>query len=452
MTTAHALFPAVLGLALATMADRTEAAAANAFDQTNLVADSADFHPTVMVDPYVVNPWGIALRPPGAGGHIWLSNAATGTTTTYIGDVNGIVLHQDGLKVIPIDAPTFTDHGYSQVTGQVYNAASDVAGQPVEFPVSGRANNWSTTPPTDVGVISGAAKFVFVTKDGTINAWRASANPGMVSAVIAKDFSLASSTPLNLPMAPVYTGVAMTTVPFSTDLSGNKVASNRLYVTDFENGRIQVFDNQWNEITDSITFARPASVPAELTPFNIQYLAGHLFVTYAQVLAQGEEPGEEVLGPGIGHIVEYDIDGHFVKDFANHAPLNAPWGLAIAPAGFGPFGGQLLVGNFGDGTIAAYDLQTGNFTDYLRDAQGTPIAIDGLWGLTFGNGVSLGDANALYFTAGPNQETDGIFGKLTVAVASPVSDVPLLPTWALAAIAAAFVLGAGRQLQAGRAA
>lgn len=400
----------------------------NAYVQTNLVADSAAFNPTAMVDPNLVNAWGIALRPPGAGGHIWISNARDGTTTTYIGDVNGIPLHQDGLKVIPIDQPTWTDHGYSQVTGQVYNAASDVPGQPVEFPVSGPANNWSTNPPTPVGVISGPAKFVFVTKDGTINAWRSGTNPGMTSAVVVKDYSITSATPLNLPIAPVYTGVAMTTDAYTVDGNGNKVASNRLYVADFENSRIQVLDNQWNDITASVTFQTPADAAA-LSPFNIQYLAGHLFVTYAKVEAQGEEPGDEVDGPGLGHVVEYDRDGHLVRDFPASAPLNAPWGLAIAPAGFGVFGGDLLVANFGDGTIAAYNLTSGAFIDRLKDPQGNIISIDGVWGLTFGNGVSLGDADSLYFTAGPNGEDDGLFGKLTVGP-DPSAGVPALPPWA----------------------
>jgi uncharacterized protein (TIGR03118 family) len=402
---------------LLAMTGGTAFAAGSGFDETILVANDASFHPTVMVDPYLVNPWGIALRPPGAGGHIWISNAGDGTTTTYIGDVNGVALHQDGLKVVPIDQPAWTDHGYSQVTGQVYNAASDISGQPTEFSVSGPADNWSTTPPTSLGTTFGPAKFVFVSKDGTINAWRTNTASGMTDAVVVKDYSGSSSGTIipGLIAPPVFTGVAMTTDAYTLDGGGNKVADNRLYTTDFENSRIMVFDNQWNDITASVPFQRPADVDATLSPFNIQELNGILYVAYAQVLAHGEEPGEEVSGPGLGHIVGYDRNGNIVADFTDTAALNTPWGMAIAPAGFGDFGGDLLVGNFGDGTIAAYDPATQAYKGQLKDAQGNVVSIDGLWGLTFGNGVSLGDANSLYFTAGANNETNGIFGKLTVA-------------------------------------
>jgi len=123
---------------------------------------------------------------------------------------------------------------------------------------------------------------------------------------------------------------------------------------------------------------------------------------------------EERDGPGLGHIVEYTEDGTLVRSFDDVGKLDAPWGMAIAPDGFGKFGGALLVGNLGDGTIAALDRKTGKFLDVLRDQDGKPISIDRLWGLVFGNGVSLGDAHSLYFTAGPNGEADGIFGKLTV--------------------------------------
>ena len=119
-------------------------------------------------------------------------------------------------------------------------------------------------------------------------------------------------------------------------------------------------------------------------------------------------------------MVAYDLDGHILQEFADAKRLNSPWGLAIAPAGFGPFGGALLVANFGDGTVAAFDVATGAFKDYLRDAAGKPVVIDKIWGLAFGNGVSLGDADSLYFTAGPNEEQDGIFGRLRYA--GPAAD------------------------------
>src|SRR5262249_3118848 len=127
---------------------------------------------------------------------------------------------------------------------------------------------------------------------------------------------------------------------------------------------------------------------------------------------EAEEAAKDVRAPGNGHVVVYDLDGRVVQEFADSGRLNSPWGLAIAPRNFGPFGGSLLVGNFGDGTIAAFDVATGTFLDYLRVDSARPLVIDRLWGLPFGNGVSLGDSDSLYFTAGPNEEQDGVFGRL----------------------------------------
>jgi uncharacterized protein (TIGR03118 family) len=142
-------------------------------------------------------------------------------------------------------------------------------------------------------------------------------------------------------------------------------------------------------------------------------LGGHLFVAYGEFDPNSDEGQEQIAGPGAGHIVEYNEDGTLVKDFfAGHGVLNLPWGMAIAPATFGRFANDLLVANFGDGTISAFDLESGDFVGYLRDADTKIISIDGIWGLTFGNGVSLGDAEALYYTAGPNNEWDGEFGRL----------------------------------------
>lgn len=392
------------------------AAGSNAYTQTNLVANRAEFNPTSLVDPYLVNPWGIALRPPGAGGHIWTSNAGTGTTTTYIGDVNGLPLYQDGLKVVPIvtsardmDLVQTGSDGIANVTGQVYNAASDFAGQPVEFRVSGPAINYSNGTP--YGIDNGSAKFVFVTLDGTVNAWRTKTDPGMLEAVVVKDYSNIDFAAQGLRNRPGFTGVAMTT----------DKADNRLFVADFSNGRVQSFDNQWTEITAQTPFARPAGLSATYAPFNVQQLAdGRIYVAWAENALEIDDPTEEVPGAGLGRIAAYDREGKLLQDYSAHSLLNAPWGMAIAPDSFGAFAGALLVANFGDGTIAAYDVASGAELGYLRDADGNVISIDGIWGLTFGNGVALGDAKALYFTAGPNEERDGLFGRLNVqAVPEP---------------------------------
>jgi uncharacterized protein (TIGR03118 family) len=380
----------------------------NAYVQKTLVANRPELAPGALVDRHMVNPWGIALRPPGAGGHIWISNAGNLSTSTYIGDVKGLPLRQDGLKIVYLDGPLISyEDGLANVTGQVYNAASDFPGQPLEFPVSGPASNLSSGTPVPIGTVSGAAKFVFVTTDGTINAWRASTAESMDRAVIVKDYSDHGRDQIKgLKFLPAFTGVAMST---------SKQIGNRLYVTDFQNHTIRVLDNQWRDVTASVPFAVPAGIPANFSPYNIQFLDGRLYVAFAAIDTDAEEPATDVPAPGAGHIAVYDLDGHLVKEMTDTGRLNSPWGLAIAPENFGPFGGALLVANFGDGTVAAFDTATGAFRDYLRDSAGKPIVIDKIWALAFGNGVSLGDADSLYFTAGPNEEQDGIFGRLRVA-------------------------------------
>ncbi|UCV21010.1 TIGR03118 family protein [Ferribacterium limneticum] len=188
------------------------------------------------------------------------------------------------------------------------------------------------------------------------------------------------------------------------------------------------FDNKWNDISASTPFARPADLSEVWMPFNVQQLSdGRIYVAWAENSLEIDEPTEEVPGAGIGRIVAYDRDGNMLQDYTDHSLLNDPWGMVIAPEGFGAFSGALLVANFGDGTIAAYDRVSGASLGYLRDANGNVISIDGIWGLTFGNGVHLGEATSLYFTAGPDEERDGIFGKLTVAaVPEPESYAMLL--------------------------
>ena len=395
--------------------------AQNSFSQTNLVANSEKYHPQI-IDPTMIDAWGIALRPPGAGGHIWVNNGFHGNSVEYIGDVNGMPLHQDGLTSITLDTPQFTDHGYAMATGISYNSASDITGQPVEFPVEGPADNRSTKPATPIpGGAKGAAKFVFCTEDGCINAWRANTKESMGSAPVIVDYSkTAKSFPYHVNC--VFSGCTLT---------NNAVVSpafaaqhgNHLFATDFRMNKIVVFDNQWKNVTKAYHFETPDSV-RDLHVFNILDLDGHLFVTYADFDPTGDEGMEENDGDGLGHIVEYDEKGHLVRDYRDKGKLNAPWGVIIAPPGFGRFGGDVLVSNFGDGTIAAFDRKSGKFVDNLRDAKGAPIVINKVWGMVFGNGVSLGDAHSLYFTAGPHNEFDGLFGKLTFDQPAASKPVP----------------------------
>jgi uncharacterized protein (TIGR03118 family) len=423
MKTTPRLLPLLTGIILSAVALSARAPDPG-YLQTNLVANKAEYNPRI-IDEKMINAWGIALRPPGAGGHIWISNARTGTSSEYIGDVSDNPLHQDGLKLVALEEPAFTDHGYAFVTGQAYNSASDIAGQPEEFHISGPANNHKPTPTETIkGGFSGAAKFVFVTEDGCINAWSASTAVAMSSAPVVVDYSKRGPL-LPFPVNCVFTGAALTNNAFNSPAYA-KAAGNHLFVADIRNNAILVFDNQWKDVTSTFHFQTPASV-GQLHPFNIASLGGHLFVTYAEFDPESDEGQEQVLGAGLGHVVEYAEDGTLVKDFHTRGMLNAPWGMAIAPASFGAFANRVLVANFGDGTIAAFDRESGDFVGYLRDPGTKIISIEGIWGLTFGNGHSLGDVNALYFTAGPNNEEDGLFGRLNVRTANVArsGDVPV---------------------------
>jgi uncharacterized protein (TIGR03118 family) len=386
------------------------------YEAITLVANKAEYNPQI-VDKQMLDGWGIALRPPGAGGHIWISNAGAGTSSEFIGDVPGNPLHQDGLKVVRLAEPGWTDHGRAFVTGQVYNAASDLPGQPVEFPVSGPADNLKVTPPTPIkDGYSGSAKFIFVTEDGCINAWSSNTAAAMKKAPVIINYSKTSKYPYRANC--VFTGAALTNN--SADSGAYKKAGgNHLFAADMRNNAIEVFDNRWKDVTGSYHFQTPPTI-GDLHPFNIVDLAGHLFVAYGQFDPNSDEGQEQIAGAGAGHIVEYNEDGTLVKDFfAGHGVLNLPWGMAIAPATFGSLANDLLVANFGDGTITAFDLKTGDFVGYVRDGDSKIISIDGIWGLAFGNGHSLGDADALYFTAGPNNEQDGMFGRITSRSENP---------------------------------
>jgi uncharacterized protein (TIGR03118 family) len=255
----------------------------------------------------------------------------------------------------------------------------------------------------------GSAKFVFVTEEGCINAWSANTAVAMSAAPLIVDYS---KTAPHFPNAVncVFTGVALTNNASSTEAYA-KAGGNHLFAADIRNNIIRVFDHRWKDVTAAHPFRAPPSV-GRLHPFNVLDLNGHLFVAYAEFDPASDEGQEQILGAGRGHVVEYNEDGTLARDFHTGGVLNAPWGMAVAPAGFGEFADHLLVANFGDGTISAFDLNSGQFSGYLRAPDSKIICIDGIWAIAFGNGRSLGDSNALYFTAGPNGEQDGLFGRL----------------------------------------
>ena len=193
-------------------------------------------------------------------------------------------------------------------------------------------------------------------------------------------------------------------------------SGSRLYATDFHNGKVDVFDGAFQPVTLSNGFVDP-KIPNGFAPFGIAAVVpGRIFVTYAK---QDADKADDVHGQGLGFIDAFDTDGVFLGRIAQHGRLNAPWGLALAPSDFGRFGGDLLVGNFGDGRINAYALTNDNKKGLPRGAlRGTnhkPLVIEGLWGIAFGNGGAAGPTNVLYFAAGPGDEAHGLFGSIAAA-------------------------------------
>ncbi|HTJ55123.1 MAG TPA: TIGR03118 family protein [Nitrosospira sp.] len=367
---------------------------ADGYKQTNLVA-STDAYGAPIVDPTLINAWGIAIRPAGFGGHFWVESNGAGTTNQFIGDVGGTPLYSDNLRLVTVPGPaTGQAVSIGTPTGVVFNPGT-------QFTIA-------------QGSITEPAKFIFATDTGTISAWteRKNADGSFDRPAFAKLVVDRSSADAH------YFGIALG--------PGN----DRIHVANFgANAGIQTFDGKFSEMSTPAAFANPFSAsttanPGDYAPFNIQTLTGpdgtNLFVPYAKTQEDPERPGqilggEEASGPGFGRLAEFNASGALLHTWDDRGLLNAPWGVAFAPDGFGAYSGKLLVGNFGDGTIVAFDPSTHQAIDYLRDEQGNVISIDGLWGLQFGNGASLGRADALYFAAGPRGETEGLFGRLEAA-------------------------------------
>lgn len=361
MAPPHGLTPArrarrlalVLGLtaALLTMASAARANQARdqrtAYRQTNLVSDVPGL--ATLTDAHLVNAWGLAAGPATP---IWVSNNGTDTSTLYGGAVNG---SPPAIVPLVVNVP-------GAPTGMVFNGQGG-------FNVS-------------AGAITTSALFIWATESGTILGW---APPLDGNAQLA----------VTVPGA-VYKGLAI-----ATSASGTF-----LYAANFHDNRIDVFDSTFS-LTHLDGDFSDRHLPAGFAPFNIQELGGKLYVAYAK---QDQERTDEVAGRGLGFVDVFDLNGHLLDRLVNRGRLNAPWGLVIAPAGFGQFSGDLLVGNFGDGHINAYDLR-GNFRGAVRDESGRPIEIDGLWALRFGNGV-IGTPTTMLFSAGPDDEQHGLFGTI----------------------------------------
>ena len=319
------------------------------FVQVNLVGDNDEYSPA-HIDPNLVNGWGISFP---ASGPAWVSAEGTGKTVIYNGE--GVAA-----GISPVTIPPAGSAPSSHPTGQVFN------------------------PTTDFKLPNGnPARFIFATAEGGVSGW----NSGNTAVRMVND------------PGDAYLGIAL-----AAD-AGN----NYLYVANFSDGEIEVFDKDWAEV-EGKPFVDP-NLPAGYSPFNIQAIDGKLYVMYAKV---DPEEHEEEKGPGLGYVDVYNTNGTLDKRFTSRGQLNAPWGIAKAPASF--FGDDedaqpaILIGNFGDGHINAYSLD-GVFLKELR-THGAPLVIDGLWAIMFPPSTSTIDPSRLYFAAGPDDEQDGLFGYI----------------------------------------
>jgi uncharacterized protein (TIGR03118 family) len=406
----------------------------NAFVQTNLVASdahSALFGPELAnaeQDAEFINAWGIAIRPAGAGGHFWVG--AGGYSFEFVGDVKRSpdptlrTLFQDALTVVQIPGAgvpegeadvTNPDKFIGFTTGVAFNGAALDSDHFVVRDQTVVVDGLTRT-------LEGSARFVFATDSGVVSAWTDRAREGDL-------------VRRNGRAVPMIDGSAYGGAFFGLAIKPG--TWDRLWVADFgADPQIRGFDKNWQPVLLGSAFAnpfignKPKAEPGDYVPFNVQALAvrgiDRVFVAYAKSLPDPEDPSKffageedavakesETLRPDRGRVAMFDLEGRLLRVIADDQRLNAPWGLAVAPADFGPFSEGLLVGNFGGhGRIAAYELARGNFLGYLRRRDGPLVEIEGLWGLQFGNGASLGDADALYFAAGPGDETQGLFGVL----------------------------------------
>jgi uncharacterized protein (TIGR03118 family) len=357
---------------------------ANSYLIHNLVSDlpdTADFQ-----DPNLVNPWGIATT---ATSPFWIGNNGSGTSTLYGTTGTAVAL------VVTIPTPAGPTGG--AVSGVIANTTTS-------FPVATGKN----------------ASFIFCTEDGTVSGWNSSVNA--TAGVVVIDQSKANS---------VFKGCVI----------GGTAAAPILYVTDFHNAAVDMFDANFKPLPAPKAFVDP-SIPAGYAPFGIANFGGKIYVTYAK---QDAEMHDDVAGAGNGYVDVFDGSGNLLTQLISKGALNSPWGMQIAPATFGQFSGALLVANFGDGTINAFDPAKGTPLGTLNDSTGHVLAIPGLWGLLFGNGGKGGDTSTLYFTAGipgpygDPDETHGLFGSIqappsftSAGVVNGASfQAPLAPnTWA----------------------
>jgi uncharacterized protein (TIGR03118 family) len=340
------------------------------FAQKNLVSDAQPGHLAASIqDPNLINPWGVAFPPTGP---FWVANNHTGTSTLYNVDPKTNTPTKLGL-VVTIATPQGQTTPASP-TGVVFNDSNGF-------------------------VVDGApSRFIFVTEDGTLSAWNS--NAGTKSVLMVDNSTNTAHGDPKVPPAgssgAVYKGLAI----------GQNGGQDMLYAANFRHGTVDMFNDKFQQV-GSFT---DTTLPAGYAPFNAQVLDNHVFVTFA---LQDTLKHDDVSGAGHGFVDEFDMNGHLISRVESNGPLNSPWGLAIAPQDFGKFAGDLLVGNFGDGTIHAFDLKTDMFVGTLRGVDDKPITIGDLWAIKPGNNGAAGSSGNVFFSAGVQGEAQGLFGSLT---------------------------------------
>lgn len=353
----------VLFLALALVAGIAGSAhakkpAKTVYVETDLVSNQSGATTT---DANLKNAWGIAFFP---GAPFWIADNGSGVSTLY----DGAGVPQPQPTPLVVNLPTPTSNTGAAATGLVANGTTD-------FVI-----------PAD----SAPAQFIYATEDGTLIGWNMTLSDTTQAVIVADQSSTGA----------IYKGLAI----------GSNSTGNFLYATNFNAGTVDVFDSTFTKATLSGSFTDP-NLPKRFAPFGIANINGSLYVTFAK---QDKAKHDEIDRDGNGFVDIFDTDGNLLQRFASRNHLNAPWGITMAPAGFGDFSNDILIGNFGNGKINAYDPTTFKFQGALKDEKKKVLKIDGLWALTFGGALNS-STDVLYFTAGPNKEADGLFGKIAPA-------------------------------------
>jgi len=339
-------------LSILTIALLSLPAVAQTYTATILTSDLANI--SADTDSNLSNPWGLVAS---SSGPWWVSDNNTGLSTLY----NGSGLPQS----LVVTIPSGTGSGTGVPSGIAFNSSNDFQLSP-----------------------GNPATFLFVSEDGTVQGWNHSVNP-TESVIEVNNFGAA-----------VYKGIALASAG----------GVNYIYATNFFAGTVDVFDSSFAPHSFGANAFVDSTIPSGFAPFNIQLVGGKLIVTYAK---QDAAKHDDVAGPGNGYVDVFDTEGNLLSRLPHLIQMNSPWAIVQAPANFGALSNDLLIGNFGSGSIMAFNPDKGDFIGLMLDESKLPMRIDSLWALQFGNGGSAGPANTLFYTAGTFDETYGEFGTIT---------------------------------------